>query len=55
MANMPRLGQGLCRPRGVHPRNRHQATFANAAEFFNSLLEPCANRKSTNRVLVGWS
>jgi hypothetical protein len=40
MANMPRLGQGLCRPRGVHPRNRHQATFANAAEFFNSLLGP---------------
>ena len=48
MANMPRLGQGLCRPRGVHPRNRHQATFANAAEFFNSLLD-LANTKNLIR------
>lgn len=25
---------------GSHRRNRHQPTFANAAEFFNSLLDP---------------
>jgi hypothetical protein len=25
--------------RGAHRRNRHQPTFANAAEFFNSLLD----------------
>ena len=32
------LRQSLCRPL-AHRRNGYQATFANAAEFFNSLLE----------------
>jgi hypothetical protein len=37
MAKEPGFAPAL--PPLAHRRNRHQATFANAAEFFNSLLE----------------
>ncbi len=37
MATVPGFAQGICPPL-AYRRNGHQATFANAAEFFNSLL-----------------
>lgn len=37
MAKLPRFAKAFCRPQ-AHRRNGYQATFANAAEFFNSLL-----------------
>lgn len=38
MATVPGFAQGICPPL-AYRRNGHQATFANAAEFFNSLLD----------------